>query len=277
MGKVRKIILWILIILGLIISGDLIYIFVKSNFIASAPASFCSINSFIDCDGVAKTEYSAFLGVPLAVWGFILYSLLAFLMLVKKLNEKFPNTIFKLFKNPNSYIASFALLSFCISISLACISIFKINKICVMCFATYFIDLFIALTAKSKGFFIQDIKNTIADFIQGVREYTILFLIVITVFFGTLGYLNYSNILTPNAGGNPYEKYQKLEKNPWAVQGNVLGNEKAPIQVFVYGDFMCPFCRISNMFVHKLAKDNPNVIIRHMNYITLTVTLIFVK
>ena len=38
-----------------------------------------------------QTTYSVFLGIPLAVWGLILYLLFTFLMIVPKLNEKFPN------------------------------------------------------------------------------------------------------------------------------------------------------------------------------------------
>jgi len=268
MDKKKNLILWILIVAGVICTLDLTYIFFKVNLNLSAEPSFCSVNSFVDCDGVAKTNYSAFLGIPLALWGLILYSLFTFLMIAPKLDKKFPNKIFALFKNPYSYIASFGLLSFCISICLAILSIFEINKICLMCFVTYFIDLFIALVAKTpKSFFVTDIKNTIKDFLEGVKKYTALFIIVVFAGFSALYYLNTSNILSPNMTiQNPYEEYYKMEKNIYATKGNILGHQDGPIKVYVFSDFLCPHCKIANIMSHKLAKENNKVQIFHINF-----------
>ena len=80
----KRLIITILCIIGLILSFDLVYIYLKMNFIEGAPKSFCSINSFIDCDGVAATEKAFFAGVPLAIWGVILYCLFLFLNYVEK-------------------------------------------------------------------------------------------------------------------------------------------------------------------------------------------------
>lgn len=267
MGKIKKIVLWSLIVLGIAFTIDLIYIFVKVNFGLSEVPSFCTVSDFIDCDGVAQTKYSVFLGIPLAIWGMLLYSLFAFLLITPKLREKFPNSIFALFKNPYSYIASFGLLSFCISMCLALVQLYAIEKVCVMCVGTYFIDLFIALCAKTpKTFFLQDIKNTILDFFEGVKKYTLLFIIVVIASVSLLGYLTASNVLAPNLKQqNKYAEFQK-DKNQFGIKGNVLGNEEGAIKVYIFSDFMCPFCRVANSMVHKLALKNKNVSIKHMNF-----------
>ena len=176
MTKNKRIILTILLIFALILTFDLAFIYFKENFMVGADPSFCAINSVIDCDGVAKTEYALFLGIPLAIWGIILYATILFLTFVDKINEKLNLEILQVFKNPSSYIAAIGLFSFCCSMILASISFFVIKKICILCFITYFIDLAIALTAKDKGFFVSDIKNTFADFISGVRKYLVLFM-----------------------------------------------------------------------------------------------------
>ena len=198
MTKKRRIIITVLCLIGLLLTFDLVYIYIKNSFLEGAPKSFCSVNSFIDCDGVAQTSKAFVFGVPLAIWGVILYCLFLFLDWVDKIREKINFPLLSVFKNPSSYIATIGLFSFICSITLACISIFDINKICILCFMTYFINLFIALSAVQKDFFVTDIKNTVLDFIEGVKQYTTLFLIVCIIVFGLLGYFTRSLILAPN-------------------------------------------------------------------------------
>ena len=198
MDKKKTIFIALFALIGLVLTVELTLIFFKVNFNDSYSASFCSVNNLIDCDGVAKTNYSLFLGIPLSLWGMFFYTLTLFLNYVHLIQNRFKNTIFDVFKNPKSYIATLGLLSFAISMCLATISIFKINKICVLCFITYFIDLFIALCAKTKGsFFIVDIKNTVLDFLDGVKRYTLLFIIVLFAFIGILVYTSTSLVFSP--------------------------------------------------------------------------------
>ena len=73
MTKSNKISVFILAVLGLFLSLELCKIYYDANFNQYALGSFCSVNDLIDCDGVAKTTYSQFLGVPLCLWGVLLY------------------------------------------------------------------------------------------------------------------------------------------------------------------------------------------------------------
>ena len=111
----KKIWINILALIGLALTIELAVIFFKVNFNDTFSASFCSVSNLIDCDGVAKTKYSMFFGIPLALWGMFLYALIIFLNNVDFIQKKFKNTIFDVFKNPKSYIATFGLLSFSIS------------------------------------------------------------------------------------------------------------------------------------------------------------------
>ena len=267
MTNKKRIAITVLCIIGLILSIDLVYIYIKTNFIADAPKSFCSINSFIDCDGAAQTPKAFFSGVPLAIWGVILYCLFLFLNFVDKIKEKINFPLLNVFKNPSSYIATIGLISFIISVSLACVSIFQIQKICILCFATYFINLFIALVAVKKDFFITYVKNTVLDFISGAKQYTTLFLFVLIALFLTLGYFQRSLILAPNLKMmKSIEQFSKLKTNIYAIEGNTLGNPDGDVSIYVYGDFMCPFCRVMNIMLHKLVIDDKNVAVYHVNF-----------
>ena len=131
MEKKKTTIIAILSVIGFLMTIELAFIFFKVNFNEQFSASFCSVNNLIDCDGVAKTNYSMFLGIPLALWGMFYYLLTIFLNFVHLIQDKFKNTIFDVFKNPKSYIATLGLISFAVSMCLATISIFKINIFCI--------------------------------------------------------------------------------------------------------------------------------------------------
>ncbi len=256
----------LLSLIGMCVSLELIYIFIKVSIQPDYSGSFCSINSVVDCDGVAKTSYSAFLGIPLALWGLLLYITIIFLNLVDRLQDKIGNSILDVFKNPKSYIATLGMVSFLISMLLASISIFKINKICALCFVTYFIDLFIAIIAKDKEkSFVEEIKTTVKDFIEGFKNHTKLALVVFISAAAFLTYTNMTNILSPNQKTQKsYAKYIKLKNNPYATSGNLLGKENGEV-IIIYGDFLCPFCRLTNIMGSQLASE-ANVKIIHMNF-----------
>ena len=80
MDKKRKIAIGILALIGLILAGKLLNIFMLVNFEPLASKSFCSINSFIDCDGVSQTKYAQVFGVPLCLWGLCFYLFVLFLI-----------------------------------------------------------------------------------------------------------------------------------------------------------------------------------------------------
>jgi len=264
--KVRFWIIFVLIIIGVALCVELGVIFYKTNFLTNAAPSFCTVSELIDCDGVAKTSYALSAGVPNALWGLILYLTMLMLLFVDRIQAKFKNTIFDVFENPRSYIAFLGVLSFAISMILAFISIFKIEKICALCFCTYFVDLFIAFAAKTNGFFINDIKITIQDFIKGAKKYFTLFLIVLIVFTSTLIYLSNSLIFSPKLKREKTQKeFFEAKRNKYAVKGNVLGNKKAKVMVNVYSDYNCPFCKVVNIMVHKAAKER-DIFVSEINF-----------
>ena len=266
MSKTKKIILIILCLIGLGLSIELCKVFYNANFSASSVKSICAINEMFDCDAVAKTSYSQFLGVPLSVWGLILYLFILFMLFVDKIkNIKFLGFL-GVFKNPASYIFCISLLSFCISIVLGSISIFKINSICIFCFMTYFIDLLIALIAKdwTKGIF-YEIKNSFSDFVEAikVRRYAFWFIMLVLLFLSILIYTSITNVLSPQIiKRNTFIKEFGQYKN--IVNKNIMGPENADIVIDEFIDFNCAGCFIANLYMHRIVNEFENVkVIQH--------------
>jgi len=282
MDNKRIIILVILCAIALVLTGELTYVFYKANFLVSAAPSFCTINSTIDCDGVAKTSYALFLGVPLALWGTLLYLTVLFLTTLDFLKQKFTNVnnfFFDVFKHPRSYIAVLGLLSFIISMCLAFISLFKIQKICALCFVTYFLDLIIAFVAKTPGsFFGTDIKNTVEDFIDGAKKHTKLLILAIVFAIALFTYTSFSYVFSPHMKQTvmqtveeemkkaSIQEFRDMKENIFAISGNQLGEKNAKIQIYIYSDFLCPFCKLTNIMLHKLVAQEKDIEIHHVNF-----------
>ena len=254
--------------IGFITTIKLAIIYYESNYNLYALSSFCSINDLVDCDGVAKTTASQFLGIPLAYWGMFFYLFVLMLLFVDKLkNIKFLNFL-SVFKRPMSYISALGLISFAVSVYLAFDSVFILHKICILCFFTYILNTLIALIATDfeNGGFIKSVKDSFVDFIAGVKEYTLHFIIALLVGITFLTYTTMANPFTPQVKKmKSIKTFLKMEVNPYAVSGNNLGNPDAPIRVQLYSDFACPMCFAYNIMIHKAVKELGNVYIEPHN------------
>ena len=268
--KFDKKMIWIqiLALIGLGLTIKLAMIFHTANFDKYALSSFCSINDFIDCDGAARTKTAQFIGLPLAWWGIFFYIIILFLTVVEKLkNIKFLKFL-EVFKNPYAYISTLGTIAFTCSMVLACISLFGIKKLCILCFATYFLDIVIA-TIAANGLFkniLKNFKTTFIDFIDGVKTYTKTFIVLLLLFVSFLTYSGVTLNFVPHIKKhNSIMKYRKIKHNPYRINGNVLGNEKGDLVVELYSDYVCPLCYIHNIMLHQIVKEFKNVKIVHHN------------
>ncbi len=265
----KKLTIQILAIIGLILSIKLAFIYYVANYEKYALSSFCSINEFIDCDGVARSSVSQFWGIPLAYWGILFYILMLFLTVVDKLKQVKFLKFLEVFKSPMAYIASIGTIAFAISMVLAGLSLFKIHKLCILCLITYFIDLTIALIA-SRGQFkllVEAFKQTMVDFIDGAKKYTKTFIVLMILGISFFCYSGITYNFVPNVKRQKsIMKYHDIKFNPYRVKGNLLGKEKADVVIDLYSDFVCPICYTNNIMLHQAVKEFSNIKVIHHNY-----------
>ena len=266
MTKSKRIIITALALIGLALAIELCVVYYNANFAIDAKPSICAINDMMDCDGVARTSYSQFFGVPLSLWGVILYLFFLFMTFVDKLqNLKFLGFL-KVFKNPTSYIFTIGLFSFIVSMILGGISVFKINAVCVFCFMTYFVNLLIALNAKTKGITVLDeVKICISDFFEALKnvKYAICFYLLCAIVAGVLYYTTVSNILSPQIALQNSLKQQSREYKD-LEDGNTLGAKDADIVINEYMDFNCGGCLIAHLYLHRIIDEFDNIkVIQH--------------
>ncbi len=267
----KDVLIFLIAITGILTTVELTIVYFDANFNPYALPSFCAINSTMDCDGVAKTVFSQFLGIPLSLWGMFLYFFIIFLLFVNKLKEFKYLSILNAFKNPKSYIAALGYISFTISMILAATSIFIIKKICILCIFTYFLDLGIALLATDyKNNILTPFKISIQDLSDDLheRKYLIPFVIVISFAACILTYTTFSNCLTPQVKRvKDFKKYKKMTtNNPFKIFGNDLGDKDAKTVVYIYTDYRCPMCQTYNVILSRAAVELKDIKFIHKNY-----------
>lgn len=266
----KKIFIAVLALIGIITTVKLAIIYFNANFNPYALSSFCSISDFIDCDGIAKTSESQFLGIPLALWGMFLYAFMLLMLFVDKLRNFKLLKFLEVFKNPMDYIASLGLISFAISMLLLCLSLFEIKKLCILCAFTYILNLCIGCIAADfkNGGFLKALKQSINDFVDAIKikHYMVAFILVMLAAGGFLSYTTISMDLAPQVKKQrEFKEFINAKKNKYAVKGNLLGVENPKVIVYIYSDYQCPICFSHNIMIHKLAREMDGVQVIHKN------------
>lgn len=266
MTKAKRIIITLLILIGLALSVELCVVYYNSNFALDAKPSICAINLSLDCDSVARTTFSQFLGIPLSYLGVFLYLIFLFLTYVDKLkNVRFLNFL-NVFKNPSSYIFCIGVFSFIVSMTLFGISWFKIDSLCIFCLMTYFVDFFIALTAKTKGISVlQEVKTTVQDFVDAIKmpKYRIAFVALCAIALGLVAVTATTDVFAPQVAAQKQMKKTISEING-EVDGTRLGPADAELVIHEYMDFNCGGCFFANLYLHRIVDEFENVaVVQH--------------
>ncbi|MBR6162771.1 thioredoxin domain-containing protein [bacterium] len=267
MTNFRRILLIILALIGIALSVELTNVYINANFIENAQPSICAISETINCDGVARTLHSQFFGVPLALWGLLLYLFIFIVSFADKLKDTKLFRFMEVFKNPQSYIFSISLLAFIISMGLAAVSFFEIHMICIFCFVTYFLDFVIALCAKDYTKPLHhEIAESVKDFADAlkIKKYAVTFGILVILFAGALWYFDTSSIMAPQVARD--REIQSFLKDSFnSVDGNILGDEDAKIVIDEYIDYNCGGCYLMNLNSHRAVVELKGIRVNQHN------------
>lgn len=248
--------------IGLLATIELIVVYFMANFVPDATPSICSINSKIDCDAVARTNFALFLGVPNAIWGFLFYAFVMVLYFAKSLKEIKLFKFMEVFAHPKSYIFLMSLVMSIASVIFAYISTVEIGKICIFCFVTYLLNFILLFVSKPSKQFVDILITTIDDFMKAISNkiYAIAFFLVVAAGISTLIYLENSKVFFPPEKSVFSEEIKNFETT---VTGNELGNPSAEVVINEFTDIQCPFCALSNTMMHKIVDEYDNVRVIH--------------
>jgi len=259
-SKIKTYILPALALIGIFLSIELVIIYFNANFVSDAKPSFCAISDTIDCDAVARTQFSHFLGIPLALWGLGMYSLIFLLSILPIFSFRF----LKDFKNSKSYIFVISFASVVVALILSAISATQIQKVCILCVITYLLNICIFVASKNGESILNHFKKTFKDLgiFWSKPIYTLLTILIIGIASAALYYSNSTNLFVAKS---PYAKFIntsiKYESN-----GNILGARNPKVVIEEYTDFQCPFCAISHAMMERIVQEVPGALVIHHDF-----------
>jgi len=246
-GKILLLLGVLVCLVGLGIAGELtsIHVWVHTD---PDYRSFCAVSETVNCDTVAESPYSVFLGVPVAVWGLLGYLLLG-AVFVSGLRGRRPGTW------PAGLLlvlSSFALLA---SLVLGTISAVAIHSFCILCVATYLLNavlfgLAVLLACRRGG-----AGAAVAGDWRLVRARLVLSLVIVggigaIVLALLLFYPNYWNVRTTMGPGGIATGVTP-EGDSW------IGARQPRLTVIEYSDYQCPHCERGHKELRARVAANP--------------------
>ncbi|MEI7474210.1 MAG: vitamin K epoxide reductase family protein [bacterium] len=246
---IKKNILTIIAVLGILTTLVLTYLYYRANFLTNVGSSFCTVNSYINCDKVEKSSFSVLFGLPLSVYG------LAFYMFVLFIEQILPKINFlKEFNNHKSYIFGASILAVLSSLYLGCVSLFQIHALCVLCSFTYLLNFMIFFLSKTNLGVIDHVRNCFNDMKKLFStKHKIIFTITLTVIIAS--FITYAN------ASGLFVKADKISSN----------NAKSlkltrPVTIDVYTDYQCPYCQLAQFYFLQLEQNYPTIKINHHDF-----------
>ena len=252
-SKKRSIVILSLCVLGLFLSSALTYIHVMVHTDPSF-SSVCAMGERLNCETVAASGWSVFMGIPVSVFGIVFYLILGLAALYSLMEQRavIPGI---------GMIISF--LGSIVSVGLFTLSSVVIHAFCLLCTATYVVNIVLFIvslrTVKSKGIraaLMADLRQLAISPWAWVQTGALLLLLFVAGPFG--GFPRYWEMASWRSGA-PFAHGADSNGLPW------LGAEAPTVVVTEYLDYDCPACRISHKKLRRLLSGHSEVlrVVRH--------------
>ncbi len=249
--------------------------------------SVCNLGGSFNCDEVAASKYSKFLGLQVAALGLWYYlCFLGLLFLCKEEQTQAESTRVDLF-------LVYALLSLPLTLYLGVMSLLKIGYVCIFCLLTYLINILLVVVfsraPSPKTSFTERMSSGVSQLLNlffssktpGSTSALawILFLITGFVSLGLPNALEHYYFL-PRAEELADRAYLQSFITDWQAEEEqelladqaigkdfVLGPDSAPLQLVEFSDFQCPYCkRASHTFKPLIEQFKGKVQLVFKNY-----------
>jgi protein-disulfide isomerase len=215
-------------------------------------ASFCAISETVNCDKVATSTYSVFLGVPVAAWGALGYALTAALaawgLTARRLHPGWPGGL----------LALLGAVAVAVAVALGLVSKLLIGAWCLMCVASWTLSLALlasAWAACRPAGVAAALRRDLAELgrapgATGLAALVGLVLaVVLMVAFpryweGSRAALLAAAATGAGAPGSPAAVVPRLDPAQGAI---------------VYSDYECPFCAMAHAALKAALAERPDI------------------
>jgi protein-disulfide isomerase/uncharacterized membrane protein len=228
----------------------------------------CGDNTGGGCAAVNRSSYSEFLGVPLAAYGLTFYLSIALFVCLSLLGDE-------ALRKSTSQI-SFVLVSGAVLVDLILFAIqfFGLNAFCNLCISTYVCTALLFLLMFRSGRRVSKASfGLLFQSATGKMLFTGWLMGSVAIAFGaTAG----SMMIAYQDPTKLEERFstaavKEFEESPVTTidvsNAPFKGPKGAPIQVVIYSDFLCPWCRqVAQSFQQHFNKWEGKVVIYYKNY-----------
>jgi protein-disulfide isomerase/uncharacterized membrane protein len=243
---------------------------------ADAGASVCSVSDIFNCDTVNRSEYSEFMGVPIAFIGAGFYAaVLAASVAALRMPEDHKRAAHAIFFG--------SILSIFYSGFLAWASM-QLGAWCLFCISLYGVNLILlagsALQARTLDG--ETLFGGIAPALMGKEDKSISQMLIVGVIalVGSVFAYNRAGGGAPSAGEVIAEKAPgdidpaelavlfQAPKGPLEVDGTepVYGDPNAPYVLVEFADFQCPHCAATTPELKALIQAHPEIQLQFKHY-----------
>lgn len=217
--------------------------------------SFCNVSATVNCDAVAQSSYSMWLGLPLSVWGMFGYSaaLVAAVWLLRNGRRAAAASLW--------IIALVCTLS---ALVLAAISAFVLRTWCLLCMASWAVDigLFVVAFMLSKP---DGVRAGLADLAEWLRKN-----VAITLGWAVLGLLalvlSYRTYRTSNNDLSKVARAASPAASGKAFEGTdehgqpYVGAVQPKLVITEFSDYQCPHCATAHEQLRHLVETYPDAV-----------------
>lgn len=246
-------------VLGVIVSIQLLEIHYTVSSDPLHPFS-CRVSETVDCNAVAQSPQSMFMGVPVPIWSIVTYSLFVLAGAIGFMRKKSSVTPFD---NAPDYALVLALWSVGYSAYLAYISAFVLKTLCINCAALYAINLGLIIaclfaSSPLKGYMRRRAGDVAWIAGNPIRLGLFGFALVIVL----------GGLIVLAARPDRTETIVLEEGGEIDLSGDpMIGTYRAPVTIIEFSDFECPACRSMHPTIKELLKNYEGQIrFYHKNY-----------
>jgi len=244
----------------------LAYHYYPIKFGFSSGPSICSINATFDCDAVAASSYSDFMGVPIALWGFATNLIIFFMVFGQWLGwTEHPE---RLRRGALSLIT----ISFGASVVMGFISL-NLHNYCLFCILAYILSIisFFSYRATLQEPFFANLTDDILQLWSESKG--IVFAFIAIPIIALVGH----RMALEAYGVTEVEKIVKSSILEWQSAPHVdltvvpalasgPARDKAKLVISEFADFRCHHCKNAYPSLDHFAKSHPEVRLEFYNF-----------
>ena len=215
--------------------------------------SFCAISRSLNCDTVSQSSFSILLGVPVPVWGIMGYAFFMICVMLARRGDARPCRIW-------TWMFVFAAAFSLYSIVLAFISSYYIHSYCIMCIASYAINLLLLFYTWliRKRFQAGSIRHALGEDLCWLWAHRTISGVAFGLFFIAVVWVlsafpAYWNLALPQVSANTPIGIT-TDGHPW------IGAENPRLVIVEFADYQCFQCKKMHFFLRRLIAQHPDKI-----------------